>query len=549
MHSLAKLLQKWRRKWPSPEQSRTVAEGRTIRLRPPQAAAIGRSSSPALLGATQSNGAMPARSKSALKLPWPREIIKDILTDPLGVLAIFAAIGTAIRGAFQGQETESSAVAVPRSRSVGESSKVVAANTLNTRARKLTMNDNKSREAEALALGTPVPVGGMTIIEGRPHASPRQMAAAFAAARRLLRRGDVRTPQRLKMSPAPARTKAATKGRDVALRSNPLLRPSPSLSLSLSPKIPKTPVMTRSRSNDRLPVGPVPCPSQALACVRLSPIQSPRRSSQLKPSRQSSILAARRDWDGHVRRYKAGGSHSGARPFWAGGSGPGGPNSARMRSISSFGPMAKSPSGSFTEVRKPPSSLPTPAGLTALTPTVGSFALHLKPTASGSPISSTRTCRNRLADRGAAAPDHRRLWRDAASPTSTVSARKRPRRGKTIMAGLLIKELLIRGDLERCLIVAPGSLVEQWQEELSEKFGLPFDILTRDQIEASHNRQSVHRTSPPYRASRRGGKVGRTEGQVRGVARLGPHHLRRSASHGGLVFWRRGQGDAPLQAG
>lgn len=60
-----------------------------------------------------------------------------------------------------------------------------------------------------------------------------------------------------------------------------------------------------------------------------------------------------------------------------------------------------------------------------------------------------------------------------------------PGAGKTIMAGLLAKELLIRGDLERCLIVAPGSLVEQWQEELSDKFGLPFDILTRDQIEAS----------------------------------------------------------------
>src|SRR6058998_532924 len=60
-----------------------------------------------------------------------------------------------------------------------------------------------------------------------------------------------------------------------------------------------------------------------------------------------------------------------------------------------------------------------------------------------------------------------------------------PGAGKTIMAGLLIKELLIRGDLDRCLIVAPGSLVEQWQDELSEKFGLGFDILTRDQIEAS----------------------------------------------------------------
>lgn len=60
-----------------------------------------------------------------------------------------------------------------------------------------------------------------------------------------------------------------------------------------------------------------------------------------------------------------------------------------------------------------------------------------------------------------------------------------PGAGKTIMAGLLIKELLIRGDLERCLIVAPGGLVDQWQDELSDKFDLAFDILTRDQIEGS----------------------------------------------------------------
>jgi len=60
-----------------------------------------------------------------------------------------------------------------------------------------------------------------------------------------------------------------------------------------------------------------------------------------------------------------------------------------------------------------------------------------------------------------------------------------PGAGKTIMAGLLIKELVIRGDVDRCLIVAPGNLVEQWQDELAEKFSLRFDALTRDQIEAS----------------------------------------------------------------
>lgn len=62
-----------------------------------------------------------------------------------------------------------------------------------------------------------------------------------------------------------------------------------------------------------------------------------------------------------------------------------------------------------------------------------------------------------------------------------------PGAGKTIMAGLLIKELVIRGDVAKCLIVAPGSLVEQWQDELDEKFNLPFDIMTNDSIDASRS--------------------------------------------------------------
>jgi SNF2 family DNA or RNA helicase len=62
-----------------------------------------------------------------------------------------------------------------------------------------------------------------------------------------------------------------------------------------------------------------------------------------------------------------------------------------------------------------------------------------------------------------------------------------PGAGKTIMAGLLIKELIVRGDLNRCLIVAPGSLVEQWQDELAQKLGLDFDIVTRETIEASRS--------------------------------------------------------------
>lgn len=62
-----------------------------------------------------------------------------------------------------------------------------------------------------------------------------------------------------------------------------------------------------------------------------------------------------------------------------------------------------------------------------------------------------------------------------------------PGAGKTIMAGLLMKELIARSDLDRCLVVAPGSLVEQWQDELGEKFNLEFDILSRDMIETSRS--------------------------------------------------------------
>ena len=60
-----------------------------------------------------------------------------------------------------------------------------------------------------------------------------------------------------------------------------------------------------------------------------------------------------------------------------------------------------------------------------------------------------------------------------------------PGAGKTIMTGLLLKELIIRGDLKRCLIVSPGSLSEQWQDELYSKFHLKFDILTNDRFESA----------------------------------------------------------------
>lgn len=60
-----------------------------------------------------------------------------------------------------------------------------------------------------------------------------------------------------------------------------------------------------------------------------------------------------------------------------------------------------------------------------------------------------------------------------------------PGAGKTIMAGLFIKELLVRGDIHRCLVVCPGNLVEQWQDELYQRFQLPFEVMTNDKLEAA----------------------------------------------------------------
>ena len=57
--------------------------------------------------------------------------------------------------------------------------------------------------------------------------------------------------------------------------------------------------------------------------------------------------------------------------------------------------------------------------------------------------------------------------------------------GKTIMTGLLIKELLFRGLIQKILIVTPGGLTKQWkEEELQEKFGLYARLVNRASFDA-----------------------------------------------------------------
>lgn len=63
-----------------------------------------------------------------------------------------------------------------------------------------------------------------------------------------------------------------------------------------------------------------------------------------------------------------------------------------------------------------------------------------------------------------------------------------PGAGKTIMAGLLLKELKQRGLVSRVLIVVPGHLKDQWIRELKEKFGETFRVIDRAVMEASWGR-------------------------------------------------------------
>jgi SNF2 family DNA or RNA helicase len=63
-----------------------------------------------------------------------------------------------------------------------------------------------------------------------------------------------------------------------------------------------------------------------------------------------------------------------------------------------------------------------------------------------------------------------------------------PGAGKTIMAGLLLKELKYREMVERVLIVVPGHLRDQWIRELKEKFGETFQVVDRGLLDGADGR-------------------------------------------------------------
>jgi len=67
-----------------------------------------------------------------------------------------------------------------------------------------------------------------------------------------------------------------------------------------------------------------------------------------------------------------------------------------------------------------------------------------------------------------------------------------PGAGKTIMAGLLLKELKARGLVKRTLIVTPAKLSFQWQREMLDKFRERFDVIRGDVLRASYGQNPWH---------------------------------------------------------
>ena len=120
-----------------------------------------------------------------------------------------------------------------------------------------------------------------------------------------------------------------------------------------------------------------------------------------------------------------------------------------------------------------------------------------------------------------------------------------PGAGKTIMAGLYIRELVMRADARRILIVAPGSLVEQWRDELFEKFGLEFRVYSPLLEQAIAERQPVRGPPPAHRPAR-------PDVPERGAAgealrrRVGPGRLRRGPQARRPLLRLEAREDRPL---
>ena len=73
--------------------------------------------------------------------------------------------------------------------------------------------------------------------------------------------------------------------------------------------------------------------------------------------------------------------------------------------------------------------------------------------------------------------------------------------GKTIQAGLILRELMLRRRIRRVLVITPASLRTQWREEMQEKFSLPFQLVDRRHQMQIQRQLGIH--ANPWRAHER----------------------------------------------
>jgi len=64
--------------------------------------------------------------------------------------------------------------------------------------------------------------------------------------------------------------------------------------------------------------------------------------------------------------------------------------------------------------------------------------------------------------------------------------------GKTVEAGLVIQEMILRHRVRSVLIVCPSSLQVQWKEEMRDKFGLEFRIVDSESVSQLRRKRGIH---------------------------------------------------------
>jgi len=158
-----------------------------------------------------------------------------------------------------------------------------------------------------------------------------------------------------------------------------------------------------------------------------------------------------------------------------------------------------------------PTALPQPATTAPMPPSDADALIRATRWTAISPYTDPDGQDGPLARLPIAAPFHGAIQVDDFQLVPLLKALRMPRislmladdvgLGKTIEAGLILSELLLRRRIRRVLILSPASLRTQWQQEMQDKFSLPFDVIDRDATHAL--RKNLGLDASPWRIHQR----------------------------------------------